>query len=303
MFVTFLDLLGFSQYVKTDHSAANQLLVNYLEIFSFRKDNFFESQTGLEKNKIDSFEDFIPFSDSIFLTSNNINKFIPQLSQFLLDSFIYRGRDMRSPTDPGNPHIIETMDFELKKRKIKPKMVKENCFPVLFRGGISSGEINSASIPALHKSALIKLPIITGEAVVNAVELEKNGQKGPRILISKNTYSEITSDSIKLLSKPFDIENINFELYWPSIIFYRSTAPEIDLKNEFAELFEISINLWSAYKKFPKLENHYFNFMKLVFKSGELAFKNNSWDLALFYEQVKSSLKTSSVDQNYSFLL
>ena len=55
---TYLDLLGFSNYMNTNFEDAMLLVENY--------QNILQMGFSVEDNEFSSFSDFLPFSDSIF---------------------------------------------------------------------------------------------------------------------------------------------------------------------------------------------------------------------------------------------
>ncbi len=78
--VAFLDLLGFRRYLKGNPKEAGHLIESYNTIIDSR---FMDKVSSLKKDfkypefskfEIDSFEYFLPFSDSIFIMSDKPNK-------------------------------------------------------------------------------------------------------------------------------------------------------------------------------------------------------------------------------------
>ena len=95
----YLDLLGFQYYISKDLKGALGLLQSYHAIirtgiltrrraFYF---NYFDKAAvnKAEKNNLNSFEYFLPFSDSIFIQSSSPDQFISELSAFLLSAFLF----------------------------------------------------------------------------------------------------------------------------------------------------------------------------------------------------------------------
>lgn len=93
--VAFLDILGFGNHTNANVEEALELLSNYETIVSQKINdkniNPPESyeDDGLKElakqRMVDSFEYFLPFSDSLIIQSSVPNVFLPQVSRFLLD--------------------------------------------------------------------------------------------------------------------------------------------------------------------------------------------------------------------------
>ncbi|TGJ98680.1 hypothetical protein EHO59_18105 [Leptospira semungkisensis] len=297
MYIAYLDLLGFSYFVESDLEGANRLLSSYLQIFNFRNQPYYRNESRGGIFTIDSIQDFIPFSDSVVITSEDINSFLPQLSRFLLDSFLYHGKSMRFPERAESPHETTVSNVEIENAQIVTTQSLQNWYPVLFRGGISSGEVNRGIVPSIYNASNYEYPIFTGMPVVQAVRLEQSGHQGPRILINSGVISDINDNASLLVGPQFDMNNEHTELYWPAIIFYNTEDYESNLKNEFAELFDISIVLWKAYRINSRIERQYFNFMRLIYKSGKSIFERNNWDMEMFRETVNTCFRVAELTE------
>lgn len=89
--VAFLDLLGFSNTVSNSADEALSMLESYNSIIHLgildSKINPSESYSIelkelAKRHSTESFCDFLPFSDSIFITSDNCSDFLMQLGSF-----------------------------------------------------------------------------------------------------------------------------------------------------------------------------------------------------------------------------
>ena len=94
--VAYLDLLGFSNTVLRNAEEALAMLTSYNSILHFGimeselhpSDGYPQGLQKLAKRKsTESFKDFLPFSDSIFITSDDCSDFLLQLGEFLYRSF------------------------------------------------------------------------------------------------------------------------------------------------------------------------------------------------------------------------
>lgn len=94
--VAYIDLLAFSNHVRKNTGDAMMVFSNYNTILHSKirdgiahpVDSYSSELQELARNtSIDSFEYFIPFSDSIFIVSDDVNSFIPQLSSFVYGCF------------------------------------------------------------------------------------------------------------------------------------------------------------------------------------------------------------------------
>ena len=194
--VAFLDILGFSNYATQSPADAMNLLYNYHALIKQKivnqkvrdtRDNIEEELKPLiEQRSIDSFECFLPFSDSIFITSNDSDKFAKQLSSFLLDCFSFTSSAYANPENNENPTQVTINTHEIDKNgKINHGTKSANWYPLFFRCGISYGIVGNAEINSIIDTKVDSVTTIVGPAVVEAVGLEKAG-KGPRVFCSKS---------------------------------------------------------------------------------------------------------------------
>lgn len=104
-----------------------------------------------------SFEFLLQFSDSIFICSKTPDKLVRFISELLI----------------GAALIDDT--------------------PLLYKGGISYGKFESFTPYSLENQRKLNYPMILGNAVIFAHNLEQNKSlKGPRIFIDKFFYKELS---------------------------------------------------------------------------------------------------------------
>ncbi len=125
-----MDLLGFSNYTQTDTNSALILLENQQLILNQKiadnkihpEDSYHDEEEKLlaERCLIDSFEYFLPFSDSVFIIATSPDKFVKQLSCFLLECFRLTADSYSNPEDEKNPTEINN------KGKVKIEKIKED---------------------------------------------------------------------------------------------------------------------------------------------------------------------------------
>jgi len=275
--VAFIDLLGFKYYTDFNISTAYNLLVS--DISSIIKEKISDNELHppssyttenerklAEKKLITSFEYFLPLSDSIFIISSDkkADIFIEQLSSFLLSLFYL---NMKAYNENKNENVTEmgVKHFSLNKEGIKIKNVKEFWPPAFFRGGISFGKIileeNFVCIKNSKKHNTVNL---VGSAVVSAVELEKIGEKGPRIFCDKNFYDKLSTE--KQNKYCVKIRENLYEILWPIAIFIEEEGMQNECNSKFYELLETSYKLWKSFNR-KSFGIHYWEFIKLVVKS------------------------------------
>lgn len=101
-----LDILGFGNHTYTNVEEALELLSDYQTIINQKIiDNKLhppssysnQLQDLAKQNIVDSFEYFLPFSDSLFIQSSTANDFVKQISSFLLDCFLLKSNNYSNP--------------------------------------------------------------------------------------------------------------------------------------------------------------------------------------------------------------
>jgi hypothetical protein len=278
--VCFIDLLGFRNCIHVDQMSALGLLAQP-RIIMIQKITDGESHPVesydlecLKKIAGDhlttSFEYYLPFSDSILITSKNPDVFIKQISCFLLECFKLTSKAYNNPENPSDPTEV-TIKYHTIDNKGAIILLdqKEHWFPTAFRGGVCFGPAIPFKNKSIENYSPSEIQNISGTAIVEAVGLENSG-KGPRLFCSKK-FIDFLDPSVKYLIAPLK-DNKNYEILWPSAIYLDGGDPNIELKS-FDELFGPTVKLWQAFNHL-EISLHYYNFIKLVVLSTIKYFKD-----------------------------
>jgi hypothetical protein len=263
----YIDILGFSNFVKEDPRGAIYLLQNYqtqlLQFGEIPKGD--EYLTPLRK---DSFKYLIPFSDSIFFYSENASDFVLQLSNFLNGSFTFTSDAFANPEDPNHPENITEKSFDYVEGNIVANNHSAKWYPLLFRGGIGFGDAKVLELNGISDGKSSKTPFVFGNSVIEAVKFEQSGVKGPRILCGGAFYDQLNQRAKTIVHPCFDNPNL-FEINWTAAQYVMSD----DLNDFFVEqllvndfylaLLVPAANLWKAYNHLS-VSQHYYNFLKLI---------------------------------------
>ena len=195
--VAYLDLLGFSNAVLRNSEEALAMLNSYNSILHFGiAESELHPSSGYppvlqklaKRSSTESFKDFLPFSDSIFITSDDCSDFLLQLGEFLYKSFHLTAHFYAHPEnvkDPMESHSIGVED----NRNGGMTVVETPCRipPALFRGGVAFGDVNPVKPTALIDGKRTVGYILVGDAVVKAVGMEK-AVRGPRIVFGHDVF-------------------------------------------------------------------------------------------------------------------
>lgn len=274
--VAYIDLLAFSNHVRENSGDALMAMNNYNTILSTKiRDELMNPvasySPGLQEiakmHSIDSFDYFLPFSDSVFLMSHDCNAFIKQLGSFVLQSFTITSHFYRHPIDPANPErgLINHISFD---ENGQVRVSKDTCnyYPALFRGGLSYGEAFPIELSSVidNKSSISK--VVTGAAVVEAVKLE-SGVKGPRLIFGENVYLQLDGDT-RIYCRAIPENRNLYEILWPAMEYIKQN--DIDqCAQEISKMYDLLVpayNLWKAYNH-TLYSAHYFNFIELIIAS------------------------------------
>lgn len=274
--VAYIDLLAFSNHLRENTSDALMAMNNYNTILSTKiRDEMTNPVSsypeGLQelakKHSIDSFDFFLPFSDSVFLMSNDCSSFIKQLGSFVLHSFTLTSRFYENPIDPSNPEKGSIINFSTNENgNLEVNQGECNYYPALFRGGLAYGE----AIPIELYSVLDKNPtkskVITGKAVVDAVRLESS-VKGPRLVFCQDVFDQLNDDARDYCRIIPEASNL-YEILWPALIYIKQNET-FQCEQEIYKMSDLIIpayNLWKAYNH-TLVSSHYFNFIEMIIAS------------------------------------
>ena len=272
--VAYIDLLGFSNCVKNNSDEAIMMLSNFNTILGeLNFERLMHPSAGyvLDLQKLarrtsnESFEHFIPFSDSVFITSTDCCNFVMQLGSFVRKSFLFNANVFESldnPDDPMASHYIsvDTSDPD----NIRSVDIPCNERAVLFRGGIAFGEVIETTPIGLFNNQKAQYNNLMGEAVVRAVKME-GIVKGPRLVFDQSVYEQL-NDEAKLYVRLLPEKNSEeyYEILWPAMGYILENKNTFKLEiNHFYEIFNPDYNLWNFYKKSDVAEQ-YESFLKLI---------------------------------------
>ncbi len=282
--VSFLDILGFSNYASIDSGGALSLLINYQGIINFKlydkniERPYIKSDSVLSKLAeeigIDSFLYFIPFSDSIFIVSEDANSFICQLSNFIKSSYLFNSNIYMNPENISNPTLVTNQEIRIDKSgKFTTIESLENAYPILFRGGIAYDKIDIISMSSIINRDLFKYKNLSGIGVVKAVSMEKTG-KGPRIFCDI-AFVKLLNDSKIMYVNPINNESI-YEILWPAFQYIENNNNDLEIYS-FDELFTPAVNLWKAFNHLD-YGIHYYELMKLIIRSTMKYFSYHNYE-------------------------
>ena len=295
--VAFLDLLGFGQVALKDTNGAIELISDYQIIVNNKVTDATIHPTLLttaEEICADSFETLLPFSDSIFITSLDPDKFVKQVAHLLSHSFLINANQYSQPDNPANP--METTIPEIVSLT-ETRRLKVNRYPVLFRGGISFGNVANLTVNSIVNNNISPLTNLTGTALVEAVYLEKSG-KGPRVFCNKGFVDQLNKSTKDKFIGTIKADEL-YEIYWTTSVFFDQNDCRIDIR-EFDKHFIPAVNLWKA---FNHLEYgiQYYEFIKLIVK-GTLHYYRfkNCEQIAIDY--IKDKVKSVGLEVKWDDL-
>jgi hypothetical protein len=237
----------------------------------------FSINNTTENCRVDSFEDFIPFSDSIFITGDEFDKFILQLSNFLCESYDSSSLSCASPKYKDDPtrYVVSKNITDAEGNMIASES-EYISFPVLFRGGVAYDEVTDIKTNYIFNRENQFLNSITGKGIVKAVGLEGQGFKGPRVFCYKEFVNNLGNEVKQMFILPIKRQNDIFELLWPVSQFIQNNDSSIEIK-DFNGMLIPAINLWRAYNH-EEFGIHYYKLMKLIIKSALHYFKLKSYE-------------------------
>jgi len=134
---------------------------------------------------------------------------------------------------------------------------------VLVRGAIAEGNIQYAE-PIFPETGKIN---IVGDAVVNAVSMEKYGPKGPRLFISRSIFDSFNeNENTSCVSRIF--EKVNEEFYEILWLLPPRPGPITDeMSYMIAELCVVILGLFERHCGNPKFGPHYVGYLDLALRS------------------------------------
>lgn len=141
------------------------------------------------------FYHFLPYSDSIFICSDNPDRFVNDLSEFIFQSLNLTSHFYFKPQDPNNPQEVNITNFKFENNKLVLEQLKENWWLTLFNGVISFGDISVIEQHSTFGNHFDKRKNLMGKALVESVNIgEKLNFHGARILCSEEFYNSLSKD-------------------------------------------------------------------------------------------------------------
>ncbi len=281
MAVAYLDLLGFRDYVSIDIQGSARLLMDYSETLNEAFSGEFDVPPNRlsmipdaadarirEHNALTSFRDFLPMSDGVFITAEDPSLLVFQMSNFLINSFVLRGHVFDMPMDRGDPTRVSITTVVGTQDGIEEVEEEEHWFPVLFRGGVTWGEVVPLKMRSMISGEKDLVTNLIGSGVVEAVRIEQKRTHGPRILCSLSLVGELDEGSQRFVGPVFDDpEATESEIYWPMALFEGHENVHVGLCNAFGSFLRSAINLWKS-QMFRAPEKHYRAFTRLLIQSA-----------------------------------
>ena len=278
--VAYIDLLAFSNHLRENTSDALMAMNNYNTILSSKiRDEINhpvpsypeELQELAKMHSIDSFDFFLPFSDSVFLMSSDCSSFIKQLGSLVLQSFTLTAHFYTNPIDPSKPEKGYINNYSINKNgEFVINQGECNYYPALFRGGLAYGEAFPIELSSVIDKTPSKAKVITGKAVVNAVHLESS-VKGPRLVFFQDVFDQLDEDArdyCRIIPENSNKNSTMYEILWPALKYIKQNET-FQCQQEIQNMNDIIIpayNLWKAYNHTP-FSAHYFNFIELIIAS------------------------------------
>ena len=298
--VAYLDLLAFSNHVRESTPDALMAFENYRTILEQKITDAIvhppetypsaELQKLAERDAVNSFNYFLPFSDSVFIASDNPDLFLKQLGAFILHYFLMTSRVYENPEDTANPTKVTIPSLgKGAEGKLTVSRVEVNWYPTLFRGGIALGDVIPINLLGIVENKPTRIANLAGKAVVKAVGLESK-IKGPRIIFEKDFYDVLSADTRNYVMET-EVEGI-YELLWTAFLYIPGNG--ITDLNDSRKLFVPSVNLWNANKD-TKYAEHYFKFVELV-ASGTIRFFDAHGNKDAAIHRVKEMIKSVGLE-------
>lgn len=287
--VSYIDLLGFSDAVQNNPEGALLMLSHFNSIvnsLNFERavhpsHKYISNLQGLaSRTSNESFEHFMPFSDSVFIVSKNCSDFVLQLGNFVKESFMFNSHVFVNSDDPNDPTAYHSVGIDSSDpNNIHQISIPYHECPVLFRGGISFGNVIETEQKGVFNNRVASYKNLMGEAVVHAVKLEglkrEDGTKikGPRLVLNSSVYEQLNKET-KLYVRQLPEDKNYYEILWPAMGYILENKDTFDQEfNHFDELFNPAFNLWKYYKAKDVANNtevkiHYERFLELIVASA-----------------------------------
>ncbi len=276
MVIAFLDLLGFSWLMEYDLKAAYYNLDHFNRIISTKiiderchpKDSYpNDMQEIVENTSVTSFNNMLSISDSLIVGSDSPDVFVKQLCNFISSAFIESNEPFRTAFD--NIKDVKS-ELDLNQETGTVEWNRVCAFPLLFRGGISIGEvIFSSEMQIVNNEAKRNGLNVCGIPYLEATRLEKSG-KGPRIFCSHTFVDSLSLEGKKAIKYVGKINSEDvYEIVWTYYAFEameNSSNKMINIQRcLYKTLLPPAINLYNYFKDDSKNNLHYLELLKLIF--------------------------------------
>lgn len=313
--VAYLDILGFSDAVSNSVEDAVMILTSFNTILHTGiMDKRLHPSANVDPQikelakrcSIESFEDFLPFSDSVFATSRNCSDFIMQLGHFVYSSFHFTAHIYADATNPDDPTATTSIGVD-RDPNGNPVIVHRPYHqpPVLFRGGLAYGDVVDLKPMAIVTGQPQSMNTLAGEAVVRAVRLE-HGLKGPRLSFGQELYDMLnqTARNYCRLVPDTPDEVVRYEILWPAMGYITENMGRQEFKH-FTEMFEAAYNLWYPFHKTSneKVEPHYNRFIELVIVSALQTYDKFWNDKSFAQAKIHAILESKNILPIFGHLL
>lgn len=255
--IVFLDVLGFSQYVKQNNQDAMEILNSIQRVIEANKANErkarqYHDETVkklVTRHSLSSFQSLVSISDSIFVTGENANKLLDQVATFLCCCFQWQFSEH-----------------------------KNSGIPCIFRGGIAVGEIfqypSKDLIRCNRGLETFEKNNFCGNAVVTAVRLEEQGKgQGPNLFLDDTFIRELDDKHKKLIAKIIINGKSTCYFLWPAYFVFEDNNFDNKLKN--IELFLNMVLYYYKKYKDSKVNNIYLEFLKLSLQAFHIVLLND----------------------------
>lgn len=232
--VAYIDILGFSRHIKDKKDkyslldAQNIVLQTVITVdkLSPVSSYLLELQKFAEAHSLSSFSNLLCLSDSVFITSNNPNMFMEQFSFFLYQCFYVDGF--------RHQHRLDEKEFNT---------------PTIFSGGISFGKAKISDMISILNGTIKMSKNIVGEAVVDSVNLDKNGNHA-FIYVDDKFYEKLDSNHKQYIE--IDERGMKY-LLWPAFLISENNIDaDTSFRNEPTNFLKALLNIRKHYKN--KLE-------------------------------------------------
>jgi len=264
-FIAFLDLLAFSPHVRENTDDALRAFDIYSKILESKRKkeqnhpistySHPDLQSFEIKRAVSSFDCFLPFSDSIFISSSDPNVFLKQLGSFILHCFNSTLKVYSNSSEPNNP-------IKLLRSTSGMKTIEENRYPTLFRGGIAMGEVIPISLMGIVNGKATTVTNLAGKAVIEAVNLEDEID-GPRVFLKKDVFEKLDA-ATKIYVAETEKQDV-YELLWPCFYYNLEEGYVYNSITGFHFLLLQAVSLWKASTNSKYLKN-YWSFVELVIR-------------------------------------